>query len=101
MKYLALLGTLILVACAPVTKEVKVFSPIPIECDLTQICTDKEYPLNTNRDLALAYTDTKTELAYCSEHLQSLQACVRNANAILTKEKDTDEKTSIQTPSKN
>lgn len=100
MKYLPLLS-LILVACAPVTKEVKVFSPIPIECDLTQVCTDKEYHLETNRDLALAYTGAKTELAYCSEHLRSLQSCVRNANAILTKEKDTDEKTSIQTPSKN
>ena len=101
MKYLSLLGALVLVACTPMTKEVKVFSPTPIECDLTQVCTDKEYHLETNRDLALAYTGVKTELAYCSEHLRSLQSCVRNANAILTKEKETNAKTSIQTPSKN
>ena len=101
MKYLSLLGALVLVACTPMTKEVKVFSPTPIECDLTQVCTDKEYHLETNRDLALAYTSVKTELAYCSEHLRSLQSCVRNANAILTKEKETNAKTSIQTPSKN
>ena len=100
MKYLPLLS-LILVACTPVMKEVEVFSPLPIECDLTQVCTDKESHFETNRDLALAYTCAKTELAYCSEHLRSLQSCVRNANTILTKEKDTDEKTSIQTPSKN
>lgn len=101
MKYLSLLGALVLVACTPMTKEVKVFSPTPIECDLTQVCTDKEYHLETNRDLALAYAGVKTELAYCSEHLRSLQSCVRNANAILTKEKETNAKTSIQTPSKN
>lgn len=83
MKYSVIIAAMLLAACTTKVETVKVFEPIPVQCDLTQVCTDKEYPFDTNRDLVFAYTNTRTELAYCSEHLKSLQACVKRANNIL------------------
>lgn len=83
MKYSVIIASLLLAACTTKVQTVKVFEPIPVRCDLTQVCSDKEYSIDTNRDLALAFTNTKAELAYCSEHLKSLQACVKRANNIL------------------
>lgn len=83
MKYSVIIASILLAACTTKVETVKVFEPIPVQCDLTQVCTDKEYSIDTNRDLALAFANTKAELAYCSEHLKSLQACVKRANNIL------------------
>lgn len=83
MKYSVIIASILLAACTTKVQTVKVFEPIPVQCDLTQVCTDKEYSIDTNRDLALAFANTKAELAYCSEHLKSLQACVKRANNIL------------------
>ena len=83
MKYSVIIASLLLAACTTKVQTVKVFEPIPVRCDLTQVCSDKEYSIDTNRDLALAFANTKAELAYCSEHLKSLQACVKRANNIL------------------
>lgn len=83
MKYSVIIASILLAACTTKVQTVKVFEPIPVQCDLTQVCSDKEYSIDTNRDLALAFANTKAELAYCSEHLKSLQACVKRANNIL------------------
>lgn len=83
MKYSVIIASLLLAACTTKVQTVKVFEPIPVQCDLTQVCSDKEYSIETNRDLALAFANTKAELAYCSEHLKSLQSCVKRANNIL------------------
>lgn len=83
MKYSVIIASILLAACTTKVQTVKVFEPIPVQCDLTQACSDKEYSIDTNRDLALAFANTKAELAYCSEHLKSLQACVKRANNIL------------------
>ena len=83
MKYSVIIASILLAACTTKVETVKVFEPIPVQCDLTQVCTDKEYSIDTNRDLALAFANTKAELAYCSEHLKSLQSCVKRANNIL------------------
>lgn len=83
MKYSVIIASLLLAACTTKVQTVKVFEPIPVQCDLTQVCSDKEYNIDTNRDLALAFANTKAELAYCSEHLKSLQSCVKRANNIL------------------
>ena len=83
MKYSVIIASILLAACTTKVQTVKVFEPIPVECDLTQVCSDKEYEIDTNRDLAMAFANTKAELAYCSEHLKSLQACVKRANNIL------------------
>lgn len=83
MKYSVIIASILLAACTTKVQTVKVFEPIPVPCDLTQVCSDKEYSIDTNRDLALAFANTKAELAYCSEHLKSLQACVKRANNIL------------------
>lgn len=83
MKYSVIIASILLAACTTKVQTVKVFEPIPVQCDLTQVCSDKEYSIETNRDLALAFANTKAELAYCSEHLKSLQACVKRANNIL------------------
>ncbi len=83
MKYSIIIASILLAACTTKVQTVKVFEPIPVECDLTQVCSDKEYEIDTNRDLAMAFANTKAELAYCSEHLKSLQACVKRANNIL------------------
>lgn len=83
MKYSVIIASILLVACTTKVQTVKVFEPIPVQCDLTQVCSDKEYSIDTNRDLALAFANTKSELAYCSEHLKSLQSCVKRANNIL------------------
>ena len=83
MKYSVIIASILLAACTTKVQTVKVFEPIPVECDLTQVCTDKEYSIDTNRDLALAFANTKAELAYCSEHLKSLQSSVKRANNIL------------------
>lgn len=83
MKYSVIVASILLAACATKVQTVKVFETTPIQCDLTQVCKEKEYSIDTNRDLALAFVDTQAELAYCSEHLKSLQACVKRANSIL------------------
>lgn len=83
MKYSVIIASILLAACTTKVQTVKVFEPIPVQCDLTQVCSDKEYSIDTNRDLAMAFANTKAELAYCSEHLKSLQACVKRANNIL------------------
>jgi lipoprotein len=93
MKYSVIIASLLLAACTTKVQTVKVFEPIPVQCDLTQVCSDKEYSIETNRDLALAFANTKAELAYCSEHLKSLQACVKRANNIL---EGKHEKTTVQ-----
>lgn len=83
MKYSVIVASILLAACTTKVQTVKVFETVPIQCDLTQVCKEKEYNIDTNRDLALAFVDTQAELAYCSEHLKSLQACVKRANSIL------------------
>lgn len=83
MKYSVIVASILLAACATKVQTVKVFETTPIQCDLTQVCKEKDYNIDTNRDLALAFVDTQAELAYCSEHLKSLQACVKRANSIL------------------
>ncbi len=83
MKYSVFVASILLAACTTKVQTVKVFETVPIQCDLTQVCKEKEYNIDTNRDLALAFVDTQAELAYCSEHLKSLQACVKRANGIL------------------
>jgi len=83
MKYTVIIASILLTACTTKVQTVKVFEPVPIQCDLTQVCKEKDYNIDTNRDLALAFVDAQAELAYCSEHLKSLQACVKRANSIL------------------
>lgn len=83
MKYSVIVASILLAACTTKVQTVKVFETVPIQCDLTQVCKEKEYNIDTNRDLALAFVNTQAELAYCSEHLKSLQACVKRANSIL------------------
>ena len=83
MKYSVIIAAMFLAACTTKVQTVKVFEPVPVQCDLTQVCSDKEYDITTNRDLVMAFANTKAELAYCSEHLKSLQSCVKRANNIL------------------
>ena len=83
MKYSVIIASILLAACTTKVQTVKVFEPVPVQCDLTQVCSDKEYDITTNRDLVMAFANTKAELAYCSEHLKSLQSCVKRANNIL------------------
>ena len=83
MKYSVIIAAMLLTACTTKVQTVKVFEPVPVQCDLTQVCSDKEYDITTNRDLVMAFANTKAELAYCSEHLKSLQSCVKRANNIL------------------
>ena len=83
MKYSVIIAAILLAACTTKVQTVKVFEPVPVQCDLTQVCSDKEYDITTNRDLVMAFANTKAELAYCSEHLKSLQSCVKRANNIL------------------
>ncbi len=83
MKYSIIIASILLASCTSKVDTVTVFESVPVQCDLTQVCSDKEYRIETNRDLAMAFVDTKAELAYCSEHLKSLQSCVKRANNIL------------------
>ena len=93
MKYSVIIAAMFLAACTTKVQTVKVFEPVPVQCDLTQVCSDKEYDITTNRDLVMAFANTNAELCYCSEHLKSLQSCVKRANNIL---EGKHEKTKVQ-----
>lgn len=85
MKYLTVIGATLLVSCSTTEPLPK---PFKMDCPPVAMCTDKEYSILNNEDLAMAFVDTKQELRMCKIAKETLEQCINNNNSIIEGDKN-------------